>query len=126
MVIHDMRNPTNNIEYAIKEVLQVFEASRAKDDVVAALGSQGERSPNTKIGTPDYSSFLKSLTSNNGGNQVEYKFSKTEAEESHPFSGQGFLRRMNPAANSTSSPSQIQEVVYENVDEENKKSEASP
>lgn len=28
MVIHDMRNPTNSIEFAIKEILAVFDKAK--------------------------------------------------------------------------------------------------
>ncbi len=48
MVIHDMRNPTNSIEFALKEVLRIV-SDQGVPDLAAAGGPVKTRSENFRL-----------------------------------------------------------------------------
>jgi signal transduction histidine kinase len=49
MVIHDMRNPTNSIEFALKEVLRIVSGQGAPDPVAAAGAPVRTHSENFRL-----------------------------------------------------------------------------
>ena len=49
MVIHDMRNPTNSIEFALKEVLRIVSGQEAADFAAAAGAPARTHSDNFRL-----------------------------------------------------------------------------